>query len=162
MSSPHPPASNDPSSNFIPSTPSAMDQNLTSQDQNCSRATPGGAAHTPGGGPKSNQASSAYSPYVALPSVDTPGWPHSAGGGGNSCHATQPRSSGAQQPASCGPPMAPTTPNVSAGGNGSTCSAVDLFGIKKIRLPQKEYEEELKDGCTAPGLLYDYSSMTAW
>lgn len=166
LSSPHPPASNDPSSNFIPSTPSAIDHNSTSQDQNCSRATPGGAAHTPGGGPKSNQASSAYSPYVALPSVDTPGWPHSAGGGGGSCHATQPRSSGGQQPASCGPPtsMAPTTPNVGGGANGggSTCSTADLFGIKKIVLPQKDYEDELKEGETAPGLLYDYSSMTAW
>ncbi|EFX71474.1 hypothetical protein DAPPUDRAFT_60138 [Daphnia pulex] len=150
LSSPHPPASNDPSSNFIPSTPSASDHNMTSQDQNCSRATPGGAAHTPGGGPKSNQA--AYSPYVALPS---------------------PRSSAGQQPASCGPAtsVAPTTPNVGSGGGcsgeranggGSTCSTADLYGIKKIVLPQKEYEEELKEGETAPGLLYDYSNMTAW
>jgi hypothetical protein len=149
---------------------------MTSQDQNCSRATPGGAAHTPGGGPKSNQASCAYSPYVALPSVDTPGWPHSAGGGGGgSCHATQPRSSAGQQPASCGPAtsVAPTTPNVSGGGNhggggaganggGSICSSADLYGIKKIVLPRKEYEEELREGETAPGLLYDYSNMTAW
>lgn len=60
--------------------------------------------------------------------------------------------------------MAPTTPNVGGGANGggSTCSTADLFGIKKIVLPQKDYEDELKEGETAPGLLYDYSSMTAW
>ncbi len=55
MASPHPPASNDPSSNFIPSTPSGADQHHLSQEHG-SRTTPGGAAHTPGG-PKSNAVS---------------------------------------------------------------------------------------------------------
>lgn len=93
---------------------------------------------------------------MAIPSVDTPGWPHSAG-------PAAPRSSG-------GPPAPATsvaTPNnhhtPSGGGcGGSGSGGPDLYGIKKIVLPQKEYEEELKDEETAPGLLYDYSSMTAW
>ena len=50
----------------IPLTPSASDQNNTSQNPNCSRATPGVAAHTSGGGLKSNQASCTYSHYAAL------------------------------------------------------------------------------------------------
>jgi mediator of RNA polymerase II transcription subunit 13 len=60
------------------------------------------------------------------------------------------------------------TPNVGGasanGSGGSTCSnGADLYGIKKIVLPQKEYEEELgAEKKTAPPLLYDYSSMTAW
>lgn len=51
-----------------------------------------------------------------------------------------------------------------AGTSGSSNSSTpDLYGIKKIVLPQKEYEEELREEETAaPGLLYDYSSMTAW
>ena len=89
---------------------------------------------------------------MAIPSVDTPGWPHSAGPANRSA-----------PPASCATTSV-ATPNVgvSANCNSSTCSTVDLYGIKKIVLPQKEYEEELKEEVTAPGLLYDYSSMTAW
>ena len=50
----------------IPLTPSASDQNNTSQNPNCSRATPSVAAHTSGGGLKSNQASCTYSYYAVL------------------------------------------------------------------------------------------------
>lgn len=95
----------------------------------------------------------AYSPYVAIPSVDTPGWPHSAGPATRSA-----------PPASC-TTTSVATPNavgISANCGGSTCSTADLYGIKKILLPQKEYEQELKDEETTPGLLYDYSSMNAW
>ena len=94
----------------------------------------------------------AYSPYVAIPSVDTPGWPHSAGPATRSA-----------PPASCATTSV-ATPNVgvSANSSGSTCSNADLYGIKKIVLPQKEYEEELKEEKTAPPLLYDYTSMNAW
>jgi len=68
----------------------------------------------------------------ATNSASTPG--HPSGGG-----------------ATCGP--ASSSPHVSA----------DLPNLaKKIVLPLKEYEQELREEESNPGLLYDYSSMTAW
>ena len=39
---------------------------------------------------------------------------------------------------------------------------MEMYGMKKIPLPLKEYEQELKNEETGPELLYDFSSMTAW
>ena len=140
--SPHPPASNDASS-LIPSTPTTMDQQHNDGGSS-SKATPMGPAHTPGG-PKSNMA---YSPYVA--SVDTPGWPHSAG--------PAPPRSVQNAPSSVAPNTAPT----SAASAQGPSQPVELYGMRKPSLPFKDYESDLKDQQASPELLYDFSSMTAW
>ena len=54
-----------------------------------------------------------------------------------------------------------STANSQPGSGGSQVElSVDL--AKRIVLPLKEYEQELKEEESNPGLLYDYSSMTAW
>jgi len=39
---------------------------------------------------------------------------------------------------------------------------MEMYGMKRIPLPLKEYEQELKNEEAGPELLYDFSSMTAW
>ena len=89
---------------------------------------------------------------MAIPSVDTPGWPHSTG------PAPRPAPPCNSAPTSVAPPTLTTSSSAGGSGNGN-----DPTGIRGIVLPLKEYEEELKEEVgSGPGLLYDYSSMTAW
>ena len=151
MMSPHPPPSNEASNSAIPSTPSSSDpQHVQQQHQQQQGTTPLGSAasHTPGG-PKSN---AAYSPYVALPSVDTPGWPHSAGPPPHPLPVQQQQ----QQR------LVPQPPSSSSSSSSTANNTVDLYGMTKPLLPSKEYEQELREQLSGPDLLYDYSSMTAW
>ena len=71
----------------------------------------------------------AYSSDVVIPNMDTPGWQHSVDAATRSALTSV------------------ATPNVGvlAISSGSTCSNVDLYGIKRIVLPQKEYKEELEE-----------------
>ena len=94
----------------------------------------------------------AYSPYVPIPSVDTPGWPHSAGPA--AARTTAPSSSTSSSSAASSTGVTSTTATFS--------STMEMYGMKRIPLPLKEYEQELKNEEAGPELLYDFSSMTAW
>ena len=104
----------------------------------------------------------AYSPYVPIPSVDTPGWPHSAGPA--AARTTAPSSSTSSS-SSNGNSNSSSSAASSAGVTSTTAtfsSTMEMYGMKRIPLPLKEYEQELKNEEAGPELLYDFSSMTAW
>ena len=88
---------------------------------------------------------------MAIPSVDTPGWPHSVG-------PAPPRSTVTTATTTAATPM----PGASLNASMNNSSAADVSGAKKIALPTKEYEQELKEEDRGPSLLYDYNTMNAW
>lgn len=86
---------------------------------------------------------------MAIPSVDTPGWPHSVG-------PAPARSTAAATT------TATSTPAPGASLSASSSSGADTSGAKKIALPTKEYEQELKEEDGRPSLLYDFNTLNAW
>lgn len=98
----------------------------------------------------------AYSPYVAIPSVDTPGWPLSVGPAAPRSTAVTTATAAAAAPGA----SLNTSNNNNSNNSGGGC--VDIPGFKRIVLPTKEYERELKEEEGGPSLLYDYGTLNAW